>query len=573
MIGEEKAKQDYLEFITAPDHDVEVIPRVSYAVPEGAKVDAGFMLLGDCEDAPETYQGLSVVAIGDKAGSSGLGWNNGYLYVEHHPKLRLWGRGTSALSSEYWKLRLAPQFQQVVQILFNVICSAPWRLEEPELPEWLEGNEEAEAIRRKHWAWASVMWSRWTSPGSTYQVRHALEQILYYSLGFGAYIGEGWLERGVPVPGYGALDLPVLPRLRAPWSIRESVFDGDCLLGFVQESNDSDAFGKATPSRVFLPIGQCMHVVHRPAGPTDTEGQSLMRPAYTLLRMILKLYQSQGLSVECDSTGTWVYKQHLERAFTNTPGSADGEMQKIAVHHKNYTSTQMPWAVVPQGGELDKLTNLVADLTPQLRLLEMQALMAMGGAHHLVAAYGDGSRAAKVESERTARDQIDYYAKMCADGLAQYIEKMIALAFPEDVKAGHCYPPGVTYAQIEERDNLTYIQTIKEYMELRPLLTPDDQSKIDEMLDLATPVEAEDEGQDLTMTPTDKILQARLAYSSGVFHDRDLGPWVRSILGSPEISDEGRREFFERSGKVGGEEEKAEQAVDSGEGDQGVEGE
>lgn len=438
---------------------------------------------------PIEYQGQSLVKLdGEALGAEGLGHRQGRLYVENHPDLRVYGRGTSALLSKYWAMRLMPQVQQVLQILLNVICASPWRISEPVLPEWLQDDPAAQKAARRQWRWARWTWSRWTDAGQRYHLRHLIENILTHALIFGFYVGEGSSSRR-QIPGEaGQLLVPELPRWRAAWTIEEWIYHGDEVIGLVQRITDTDSWGRSPAAhRVVIPIDRCLHVVHRPAGPSDPEGTSLIRPAYTLLAILQRAYQMQGLSIECDAVGTRKLTQDKDRPLTRGSDGVPGELDDVKAHFENYAGEQLPWVVCPPGSDLGFITDVVADLTPQVRLLEQQALMAMGGSHHLVAAYGDGSRAAKSESERSARDQIDFYAVLVADGIQRYLGSALRLAFPEECALGLEFCPEVTYAQVEERDNLVYLETLERYLNLRPKLTPEDQSKIDELLDLTTP--------------------------------------------------------------------------------------
>ena len=495
-----KTKADFLAAYAAkvkPPEDPKVKTH-AYKI----KVDRGGAMapitMAEDGTVPDTYQGMSLVADGERKGAGGIGWNNGRLRIETHPDLRIHGKGTRATNSEYWQLRLMPQCQQVIQVLLNIIGSAPWRIEEPELPEWLADSEGAAAAHARQWAWCRAMWSSWTAAGLRYNFRSLVEQALSVGLGFGNYLGAGRMV-ACKVPGLEGLRIPTLPELRAPWTITEWIFDGETPLGCVQEIHDSDSWGRTGAQgkmRVAIPYAQCMHFVHRPLGPTDMEGTSLYRPAYTLLKILERAYQMQGLSIECDSVGIREVTQDKDRPFTKTGvGGGKGELEETRDFLEGYTGEQLPWMVTAPGGKLHLHTGIVADLTSQIQIIEMQVMMAMGNAGQIIAAYGNGSRAAKSEAERSARDQIDFYATSLADSVTAYIANAMRAEFAADFAQGWNFIPSVVYGQVEERDNKVYLETIKVYLEMRDRLPGSQRSKMDEMLDFTDTDTMESEDQ------------------------------------------------------------------------------
>jgi len=491
-----------LEEFAARIKPIDDIPRKDrvkpYTVPSASKpvlMRATEPNAPDAEVALE-YQGMPLDVSFVPRGSTAIGWRNGRLFLEYHPDLKVYGLGTNTSNSQFWQLSFMPPVQELLQVVINTLKPSPWRLEEPQLPAMYADDEQAQQAQQMLWVWAQYTWSQWTRQGATYNLRDVIEDCLTSALTMGYYLGEGGAYT-VEVPGVGQVKVPILPQYRAPFSIREWVCVGDQVAAAVQYDTDSDSYGRTGGGdgnvRTAIPLAQSMHVRHRPTGPSDPEGRPIHRPAYMPLKVMQIIIQMSGLTVEADGVHTRFLSQDKDRPMTRGTDGQPGELDLAEAHLESYAGEGLPYMIGAPGTMLHAVSGLLADLTPQYQLAEKMALSAMGGADKLIAQYGAGSRAAKSEGEKSSRDQLDFFATMVSDGLAQYLDKWARQVFPEVEKYGLCV--GVTYAQVEERDNMAYLEGIEKYLEIRDRLPSAMQSKLDEMLDFDAADSAESEAQ------------------------------------------------------------------------------
>ena len=108
-------------------------------------------------------------------------------------------------------------------------------------------------------------------------------------------------------------------------------------------------------------------------------------------------------------------------------------------------------------------------------------MTAMSGAHGLLGAYGDGSRALRETASADARDLLDVYAGRIARVIEQLLARLLRVRFPDASPV----PAVVTYASVEVRDPAAHVVALATYLrDVRPSLWPDAQAQLDEALDL-----------------------------------------------------------------------------------------
>lgn len=489
-MSDKKKRPSLEERYPPPEHvvprlralDMDAVLRGATVRQDGARVDARSAL----RQAPESYQGQSLeVEWETEQGGEGLPWSMGTLRLEHKRELvPIYARGRAGNPGEYWKLRVMPQVKLALRAIIQIVTGAPWSLEAPELPEFLAEDATAQRELEQQWAWQQEVWHRWTQAGLHYDWTRWCEDVLRYSLICGFYLGEGVMDAED-----GAL-YARLPALRNPATVSEWVFYRGEPIGVVQEVYSSrDNFGAANSAsgkmnRVVIPWGKIVHVAHEPAGATDLEGQSMLRPAYSLLQMLQDFWQQQGLSAEVNALGTWVVTQDKERAFTTSDNAGNpGEKEILQQHFENYRADHVPWIIVPPGGNasLIRPKEAVVDMTAQVNLIERGAMMGMNALHTLIAVQQHGSFAARDSASADARDHLDYYAALVVRAAQQYLRKALAAAFPEHARQ---YVATPIYAQVEERDNKEYLLTLKEYYSYRSSIPPAHRELLDSLLDL-----------------------------------------------------------------------------------------
>lgn len=473
------------------------------------------------------YEGMPlVVEVDQEVGVPGLPWSSGRLRLETHPDLcPVRARGYYGNPGVYHELQAVPPAANRLLEITTTVASSPWRLEDPKLPV---GQDEA--LYREQVAFQRGLWARWSAPGQTRSLRAWIEELVRVPLTYGNGLWEAFM-----LPDGS----PALPAFRAPWTVDRWVMQGETPLGWVQQTNTSDSWGRSA-QRVLIPWERTIHVAHRPLGPSDLEGRSLLRDAYTPLRALIDLYGQQSLSAALNAVGTWATDIDKDAQVS------DAVLDGIAEHIESYDHSHVPYIMTPPGVKmiLHRPTDAVADLTPQIVMYERQAAIAMGGGHAYIALQGDGSRAARDSASGDARDLFDYYATMVCSGIERALRVYLQMRWP----SGPHHVCTAAYGQVEQRDNASYIQTVGAYLEkVRPLLGAAGRQMFDALLDL--PAEAQTPaGPSVTLAEDDMVQVPKGAAESAL---QGLA-WVNKGLGGDGLTRVGlaRANQLAKGGKV-----------------------
>lgn len=391
----------------------------------------------EMRDVPSEYRGwpTAVVNWHEDRGRPGLPWERGTLRLEHHPDLhpvRARGRGSDV--GALWKLRSMPQVADTIEPIIGTAKAAPWRLEPNEAVK--DGNPVA--VRQHEWCLRS--WKAWTKSGAEYGWHRWLEDVLRFSLVCGFYAGEISLDK--------MRDLLNIPDLRAPWTVDEWILQNEKPIGLVQQFFDqANTFGGQNKTQVVIPWEKIIHVPFRPAGPSDLEGYSLIRPAYTPLNMLLDTYKIQGLSIAINGMGTWKVKQDPARPFTGD------EKDDLVDHFGNFEAGHVPWVILPPGGDAELVTaqTSVVDLSQAVIVLERAAAMALGSSHKLIALHQHGSFAARSSASDEQQSTFGTYGQLLSTAAQCLFAKGLRARFG---MGAPIYAPKVLHSEIKVRDRV-----------------------------------------------------------------------------------------------------------------------
>lgn len=445
--------------------------------PAPRRLDAGVVLQGarlrstgetlTRAALPTAFQGQSLDVVWDQTlGESGLPWSLGQLRLEHRPDLYpVFARGRRGVPGEYQKkARANPWIQNRLRGIIYPVASAPWKISRPDdCPD-------------DQWGFQEACWAAWTERGADYALADWLQEAVWMAL----VAGFGWAEIIWPE---GAT-VPPLPALRDPSSVDEWIMQADRWIGVVQSVNATDSYGNIGPVRVVIPAAKLLHWANEPVGASDMEGRSLLRPAYAALQLCEDLLSLQGLSACLNAAGTWIVE-----ASETAPRLDPDQRAALENHFQAYQAQHVPYIILPPGwtATLASPDSAVVDVTAQLRLAEQAAMTAMSGAHDLVAAYGQGSRAARETASADARDLLDVYAGQMARLLERLLRRLLSIRFPAAVPV----PASVHYADVETRSNGEAMSALATYLRaVRPVLWPDARKMYDEALSLPPEPEA-----------------------------------------------------------------------------------
>lgn len=411
-------------------------------------------------EAPTSFQGQSLdVEWTTPQGQSGLPWSLGQLRLETRPDLYpLQARGRRGAPGEYQrKARANPWIQNRLRQIVYPVAGAAWKVTRPDdCPD-------------EQWDFQQGCWRAWTQRGMSYGLADWIQEAVWMAL----VAGFGWAEIVWPE----GRAYPPLPALRDPSSVDEWITQLDTWIGVVQSVNAIDSYGNLGPVRVAIPAQKLLHWANEPVGATDLEGRSILRPAFAALQLCEDLLSLQGLSAALNAAGTWI--------ITGDKDATDlgDKRANLEAHLQSYQAQHVPYMILPPGWDarLESPDSAVIDLTNQLRLAEQAAMTAMSGAHDLVGAYGQGSRAAREVASSDARDLLDVYAAQMARVLEQLFRRLLLVKFPD----AEPIPAIVTYADVEQRDPAAQVQALATYLrDVRPSLWPDARKLYDEQFAL-----------------------------------------------------------------------------------------
>lgn len=422
------------------------------------------------------FQGLPVVVSyqdsGEPIGTQGLPWQMGYLYLEQNPELTpVLARGQWGNPGEYWQIRHTPPITDRLSEILDPLMASPWRIEPPQAPD-ATGDVLLDEIRKRRWAqqvaYQRALWHRWTQPGQSYGVRDWVQDIIQFSCVCGFYLGEVHWRHGQPQ----------IPAMRAPWTVLQWVLQGETPIGVVQGLQQTDAFGNVPAVRVLIPWARLVHLAYRAAGPTDLEGTALLRAPYPYAKAYQELHQLQMVSAALNAAGAWIVSQDKDSDVTQE------QVDDILDHLATYEATHMPSMVLPRGMRAELAApgdGIVADLTPQINLMERAIARGMSAGHAPIAVQASGSYAARESASADSRDSLDAYAGLVCTVIERTLRRYLEHAF-----GGELYVCTAAYGQVEERDQNKYIDTLSKYFSFRDRLPPAAQAVVDKLLDLPT---------------------------------------------------------------------------------------
>jgi hypothetical protein len=423
------------------------------------------------EDGSEvaTYRGTSlVVKPADwlhRATRTGIPFHIGRQELEPTQTFKpTRARGRSGDVGEYWRLATTePLVRSAVGQAVSAIAAAPWRIERPKLPTYLQGNAAAEAALDRQYNFASRVWARWTSTGADRVWSDFIADVLQFSLISGFYIGEltATVERIKTNGVERDYLIPALPFALMPWTVDEWVFRGNPdsgMVAIVQETYDQiDTYGDAGAGYKVIPWEKLIHVAHLPASKGDLEGRSILRACAQLIRMKQKALQLQALATEVNALGVAVVTQDAQRPLT------EDAIDRIETQLNERTAEHVAHVIFPPGAhklEIVRPADAIPDLGPQIDHLDRQIGHALGNVHQLMSLQGTGSYAARSDASGEARDAYDALADMPARAAERLLRRFLILNFPMDARMGLVFAPNVAHAVVEEKDNSKRASTL-----------------------------------------------------------------------------------------------------------------
>ena len=402
--------------------------------------------------------GTVEVDFTETIGRPGLPWASGYLVIEPNLNLRpVKARGLGTDVGIFWGLRTMPLIAMALYEWVSVLAGVQWRIEPTKLPKWADDTDRAN--HDKHTEYCERVWTGWTAPGAEHTLRDWLSEMTIYSLLCGFYLGElmGKRERWAIGSEVRDVLVPEIPEIRAPWSVAEWILQSEKPIGVTQTLHQSIGRADDQETIVVIPWEKLIHVTLLPtAGPTDLEGMSIVRAAYSSLEAIKHAIQCQALSIEINGVGHITITQDKDRPFT---GGADGEKAKLIHHLMGLKAGHVPFTILPPGGGMEILSpqDSVPDMSPQIGLYERLALMSIRQAHQLIGTQGPGSFAARSSASADARDAYDYPALILGAHIERVFSRFLRLNFPDDERI---WVPRVRYGSVEVRDNEKEARTL-----------------------------------------------------------------------------------------------------------------
>lgn len=419
----------------------------------------------------------------------GMPWAWGTLRLEQNPRLApLEARGYLSDPGKFWSLRNDDKVASSLGRLVNALASSTWRLERPELPEWLQGDPAAALALELQWEYCSRVWRSWTSslPGGQARLSGWIRELLWTAPISGFYLGEITAERrrvalrGTP----RELWWPRLPYWIAPWSVRYWLTQAEELVGVVCNfSHSTDYGGQTGHYEVVIPAPKLLHVAADKVG-SNLEGVSWLRPVAAHIEMNRDSHRTEAIAERVHGVGELFFQGDVN----------DDDRERLEEYLLNREALHAPGGVLPSGvvPVYGTPSNTMPDLSEVIRRRDNAILTALGAEDRGIATNGGGSYAARSTASADARDQYDDRAlAYCSEPLEELLSRMIranGLDFGSDE---YHLPPAVRYGAVEQRDPSERVSTVGQAVRDGLLTwTQADQANLREELDL-TPLGAE----------------------------------------------------------------------------------
>jgi len=421
-----------------------------------------------------TFRGQRIeVDFAREQGMPGMPWSQGRLRLERHTSLTpILARGLGSYPGAFWEKRSMPHVVSVLMDYIGAVAASPWRIEEPELPSWIRKSSRLMKIAEDHFDFAERIWHLWTMQIAERGLLDWMLEMVQYALISGFSLHEKYVKRhsirwkratrDILVPALG---------MRAPWTCREWLFQGETPIGWVQTlSHVIDTQGKVGAWEVPISWEKTLHFSILSAGGSDLEGFSLLvRPGYNMLEMIQEFLVLSALSAEVNGVGTIeVYK-----ADPSAPDLSKPDRTKLREHLLSFRAGHVPWIILPAGYRLafHSPQNLVPDFTPQVNMLERMSLLGVGREAKLIALSSHGSHAARSSAEGSSELLYDFPKRKIALTLQQLLHWAVSLNFPTDALMGNVFTPHVKYAASRGPDDEARAKVLSAYAD-KGLLTP-----------------------------------------------------------------------------------------------------
>jgi len=438
------------------------------------------------------------IAWSDEMGQPGMPWSSGVLNLEHHPDLHpLRARGIGGNVGKYWKDQWLPQVRSPLTRPIRALIGLPWRLEQPEVPDWAS-LEDVRAARRQ-WELCQRVWHGWQSKRQTWN--QTIREMVLTAQVAGFYWGEiVTQERSMELPSVGfpvRYQIPGLPRWRAPWSIQYWLTQKERPVGVIASfSQASDYDSGVGDSWVVIPWAKIVHVGAEQIG-SALEGFSSLRSVNNLLEMLKDTYRLRALAIEVNGVG--------ELFFKLSEGGVDAvDEEKLRDYIRFRKSAQVSGAVLPNGVEphYGSPSATMPNLEPVVDGLTRDIMLGLDSEDRLIAVMDTGAYAARESASADARDQYDYLAsELVAGPLEQCLEAAVRINFPADVAAGRTFIPRVDWGVAETRDMGDWVSTVALARQAGILDDPVIGPGVREQLDLPASGDVAGDGETLEDAP------------------------------------------------------------------------
>lgn len=483
--------------------------------------------------------------LGDRLGRPGMLWRGGRYNGETHPELRVAGGGKP---SRYWDIRNDPVVRGMLRKAALNIGAQPFRLVPADLPAWLEGNAEAERARDLQHAYAERILWRWKQQGARgwmKLVRNILNTV--------PVEGFAWFEivadtRTLSIPDLGEHtvlwpDSP--PEWRAPWSIRYWIMEDEKPLGVVANfSQSSDWDGGTGDSWCVIPAEKILHIATEQVG-SNLYGESWLRPIYEMVKAKRQLNTVEMVSKTINGVGELFFK--IAEGVTL---SAD-DQGTLKSYLKGRTAAAAGGMILPNGVDVVRLDGELIDHSALAKRLDQQISVALNQDDRLMALQETGAMSARETASSDASDVFDAFCgELIAEPVGDMFSRMISHSWPEYESIGWIFTPRLVWHDEGETDVAAHITNLSTAVDSGLLTwTEADEATLREQLGVGVREVAEEIDADASTITPDALQPLRLAYSSGILHDPDLGNAIRRQYGLPDVTTESIAAYKDLTGK------------------------
>ena len=429
-------------------------------------------------------EGTFEVDLTRHLGQAGMQWSNGRLRLEQNPLLvPIEARGLRSNPGRWFSLSKDAGVEASIGRKVRTLAGAAWRLEKPEVPEWMKEDAFAQIALDLQWEYCQRVFHTWTKTGKGFTLTKWIREVSRVAPTYGFYLGELRATQKVVIMGDDLprnLWFPDLPEYRANWSVDYWLTQNERFVGVIFSYDYvTDYRGRRTGGRqVVIPAEKLVLLSMDKIG-TNHEGTSRMRAVSNEIDMGRGALETEAVAVEVHGTG--------EVFFEVRAGTSEEDIAELEDYSEHRKADHAPGGVVPEGTKVHVVspTSTMPDMSGIQERLGNRVLLGMGSEDRSMGDAAGTFAARKDASTGSSAENDDDASQIVSEPLEEVLARFIRLNSLDFGSDDYCFVPSVTNSPVAEKDPGERVEALGKYFkDVRPNAPEHMVPVLDEMMNL-----------------------------------------------------------------------------------------